>query len=230
VLEPGGRFYVAVVHPINSSGHFDQPEKPATFSFGAPYLAERFNDDEVEQDGLTMRFVSLHRPLDRYSRCLEGAGFVIETMRELTEPDPASRWYDVPLFLHLVAVKPPLTARLDRRIFHITTGSEADRLMAEGALEPPSLAAEGFVHCSTAAQVVDTTARYYAPEAELVLLELDPELVESDIAWPEVYPGPGPGLGQRFPHVHGPLTRAAVRRRHPWGPGDRQQWLISESG
>ena len=104
------------------------------------------------------------------------------------------------------------------RLFHITTGAEADRLMADGVLEPPSLAAEGFVHCSTDAQVVATTTRWFPPEAELVLVELDPDRLGEELRWPEVYPG------QRFPHVHGPLRAAAVVTRLPWGPADRAAW------
>lgn len=104
------------------------------------------------------------------------------------------------------------------RIFHITSAAEADRLMAEGELAPPSLAAEGFVHCSTAAQVVATTERWFPPGAELVLLELDQERLGAELRWPEVYPG------QRFPHVHGPLRAEAVLATIPWGPADRAAW------
>ena len=108
------------------------------------------------------------------------------------------------------------------RIFHITTAADADRLMAEGQLAPPSLAAEGFVHCSTDAQVVATTERWFLPGAELVLLELDPDRLGAELRWPEVYPG------QRFPHVHGPLRAEAVVARVPWGPADRAAWPSAE--
>ena len=104
------------------------------------------------------------------------------------------------------------------QIFHITTAAEADRLMADGELAPESLESEGFVHCSTAAQVVATTERWFAPDAELVLLELDPERLGAEVRWPEVYPG------QRFPHIHGPLRAEAVTARLPWGPADRAAW------
>lgn len=110
-------------------------------------------------------------------------------------------------------------------IFHITTAADADRLMADGTLEPPSLAAEGFVHCSTEEQVVATTERWFAPDAELVLLEFDPErLGDAELRWPEVYPG------QRFPHVHGPLRAEAVVARLPWDPGDREAWKKAANG
>ena len=103
-------------------------------------------------------------------------------------------------------------------IYHITSPADADRLLADGVLEPPSLAAEGFVHCSTDVQVVATTAKWFAPDAELVLLELDPEQLGAELRWPEVY------AGQRFPHVHGPLRAEAVVARLPWNPDDRASW------
>ena len=90
------------------------------------------------------------------------------------------------------------------RLFHITSQAEADELVASGVLEPPSLASEGFIHCSTAEQVVESTARHFPPGARLVLVELDQRRLESDVRWTEVYPG------RWFPHVHGPLTAGAV--------------------
>lgn len=105
-----------------------------------------------------------------------------------------------------------------RRIYHIATRADADTLARTGTLEPSSLAGEGFVHCSTADQVVATTERHFDGEAELVLIELDPEHLDHEITWPEVYPG------VRFPHVHGPLPADAVVAVHPWGPTERNSW------
>ncbi|MEM8903913.1 MAG: DUF952 domain-containing protein [Actinomycetota bacterium] len=104
------------------------------------------------------------------------------------------------------------------RIFHITSPDEAARLLETGRLEPPSLATEGFAHCSTAEQVVATTQRWMADVDDLVLVELDVERLDADVRWPEVYPG------QRFPHVHGPLTAEAVVAVHTWRPADREAW------
>jgi uncharacterized protein (DUF952 family) len=217
-LEPGGRLYLAITHPLNSGGRFDRAERPARLSLRWPYMEERSFVDDEERDGLTMAFASRHRPFEVYARALERAGFVTEMVREVTSDDPSSRWFDVPVFLHLVAVRPPVVARLDRRLFHIASVAEADGLVTEGVLVPASLVTEGFVHCSTAAQVVATTQRWFEPGAELVLLEFDPELLDVDVAWPEVYPG------QRFPHPLGPLKAEAVVARHPWGAADRVRW------
>ncbi len=103
-------------------------------------------------------------------------------------------------------------------IFHITI--HADWEVAASAAEYPaaSLETEGFVHCSTGAQVLATTERWFPPDADLVLLELDEARTASPFDWPEVYPG------QRFPHLLGPLTADAVVARLLWGPADRIHW------
>jgi uncharacterized protein (DUF952 family) len=109
-------------------------------------------------------------------------------------------------------------------IFHITSPSDAEQLLEAGRLSPDSLEAEGFVHCSTAAQVVGSTARHFGADANLVLIELDPQLVEHEISWPEVYPG------QRYPHVHGPLSASSVVAVHLWREADRARWSPDPAG
>ena len=59
-----------------------------------------------------MIFHSRHRPLEAYSRVLEGAGLSIEAIREPAVPagpalgsERTKRWRRVPLFLHLRARK-----------------------------------------------------------------------------------------------------------------------------
>jgi hypothetical protein len=71
------------------------------------YLDEFTYVDEISIDGLQMAFHSRHRPIEAYSRALEAAGMVIETVRELGMPAEAfrlersRRWQRIPLFLHL---------------------------------------------------------------------------------------------------------------------------------
>ena len=107
---------------------------------------------------------------------------------------------------------------LDRRLFHITSPEVADALLADHDHSPASLEVEGFVHLSTAAQVVQSTERHFEPDADLRLVEIDPELLQAEVRWPEVYPG------ERFPHLHGPLNASAVVQVHRWCHGDRAVW------
>ena len=108
VLRVGGRLHIAIVHPINSAGACATGADPSPFVIDDAYTESRRYSDEVERDGLTMEFCSLHRPLAAYASELAGAGFVIETLDEVTDPDPTDKWSRIPLFLHLIA-------RLDRR-------------------------------------------------------------------------------------------------------------------
>ncbi|MBV9565248.1 MAG: methyltransferase domain-containing protein [Bradyrhizobium sp.] len=109
VLAPGGRFCLAVVHPINSAGRFETRAPDAPFIIKGDYLRPFESADLVERDGLAMTFHSRHWSLESYFLALEQAGFLVEALREPELPDHAlvseasRRWQRVPLFLHLRA-------------------------------------------------------------------------------------------------------------------------------
>jgi SAM-dependent methyltransferase len=110
VLAPDGHLVMAIVHPINSAGRFEkardgESEFHRHFRIYDSYFAERRYADDIERDGLTMRFESEHRPIESYSRALEAAGFAIEALREVTDPTPDDKWSKLPLFLDLRAVR-----------------------------------------------------------------------------------------------------------------------------
>jgi SAM-dependent methyltransferase len=113
VLEPRGRFWAAIVHPLNSAGAFANRQTGSPFVIDESYLAERPYVDELERDGLQMTFHSIHRPLELYSLAFERAGFVIEAIREPVAPsgidrswgaEGLERWRRLPAFLWLGAV------------------------------------------------------------------------------------------------------------------------------
>jgi SAM-dependent methyltransferase len=111
VLEPGGRFCLAVVHPLNSAGWFDGDEASSRFVIEGSYLDRSYYADSLARDGLEMTFVSAHRPLQAYADALADAGLLLEHLRETDVPDSAvtrprsRRWQRLPLFLHVRAVK-----------------------------------------------------------------------------------------------------------------------------
>lgn len=112
VLAPGGRLCLAIVHPLNSAGSFDSRTAASLFVIEGSYLDESDIDETFERDGLAMRFVSRHRPLQAYAEALAANGLLIERLREPAVPEPAltgehsARWCRIPLFLHLGALKP----------------------------------------------------------------------------------------------------------------------------
>jgi len=98
--------------------------------------------------------------------------------------------------------------RLPERIFHIATAADWRTTLATGTYTTStvgrSLADEGFIHASRRDQVQGVFDRYYRGLGEdLVLLTIDPARLESEV---RVEP-----VGEdTYPHVHGPINRAAV--------------------
>lgn len=89
-------------------------------------------------------------------------------------------------------------------LLHITTPAEWEAARATGEVAPPSLATEGFVHCSTRDQLPTTLARHFAGAGELALLVVDPGALGAELRWEESHPG------EHYPHVYGPIPVAAV--------------------
>jgi len=76
---------------------------------------------------------------------------------------------------------------------------------------------DGFVHFSTAAQLVETAEKHFAGERDLVLVAVDVAVLGDALKWE-----PSRG-GALFPHLYGDLPLSAVLRVDPVpvGPGGR---------
>lgn len=98
-------------------------------------------------------------------------------------------------------------------IFHITTPESWAVAQATGAVVPSSLAAEGFVHCSTAAQLDGTLARHFTAAEELVLLRLRRDLLDPELRWE------GSTHGGAYPHLYRPIAVSEVAEALPWRRG-----------
>lgn len=103
-------------------------------------------------------------------------------------------------------------------LLHLTERRLWDAARASGAYEMSTrgrtLAEEGFIHCSTRAQLPRVADFLYgAPDAptDLVVLVVDPER----LGVPVRYEAPRPG-GEEFPHVYGPIPVAAVVDVEVW--------------
>ena len=103
VLERGGHFCFAIVHPLAEAGRF---QEDGTFLVDRSYLSVWRYADHLQRKGIEMTFHSEHRPIEAYGRALEEAGFLIEAFRE-PMPDEATviatareeRWRRIPNFL-----------------------------------------------------------------------------------------------------------------------------------
>lgn len=88
-------------------------------------------------------------------------------------------------------------------ILHITTRQEWSRVSTEYA--PPSLEAEGFIHCSTASQVEATAGRFFAGRPDLLLLVLDEIRIAPQLRWEAAT-----DVADDFPHLYRPITPADI--------------------
>ena len=100
-------------------------------------------------------------------------------------------------------------------ILHITTEAGWAQAQRDGRLISPSLAEEGFIHCSTHAQVEATANRIFGGSGDLLLLEVDPARLTAPLKWERAT-----DVGDDFPHIYGPLNVDAVigTRPLPEGP------------
>ena len=95
-------------------------------------------------------------------------------------------------------------------IMHILSRSEWELARALGEYRPPSLEAEGFIHCSTVAQVINTANIFYRGHCDLLVLRIDERMLTARLAFePPVNSDDARPLA-RFPHIYGPLNLDAV--------------------
>jgi len=104
-------------------------------------------------------------------------------------------------------------------IFHIATRDDWAAAQAAGAYAAASLDLEGFIHCSTAAQVGSTANAFYRARDDLVLLSLDEERLTSELRYEAPATVAHEGDGELFPHLYGPLNLDAVSAVKPLVPG-----------
>tara|TARA_B100000029_G_scaffold466544_1_gene502157 strand:+ start:267 stop:662 length:396 start_codon:yes stop_codon:yes gene_type:complete len=95
-------------------------------------------------------------------------------------------------------------ASAPRLLLHITT-SAAWAATGTGSYAAPSLRSEGFIHCSTATQVLGTAHALFRGQGDLVLLCIDAQGLRAEVVYEDCYEA-----GQLFPHVYGPIDCEAV--------------------
>ncbi len=91
-------------------------------------------------------------------------------------------------------------------IYHIVARSTWESLAPGSDYRAESLAKEGFIHCSTEEQVPFVLSKFFRGAPPLVRLAIDEARLGAELRWEESEPG------RRFPHVYGPIERAAIVR------------------
>ena len=99
-------------------------------------------------------------------------------------------------------------------IYHITTPDHWQAALSAGKYKVPSLAAEGFIHASTAEQLVGSANRFYHQYLSVLLLKIELDRVQPPIVWEQ-----SPHSATPFPHLYGPLNPDAVVQVISWSRG-----------
>lgn len=90
-------------------------------------------------------------------------------------------------------------------IYHITTRQQWAAAQELGHYDSDTLTTEGFIHCSTEAQVTGVLERYYTGYKDLLKLKIEKAKIER----PLVFELAG-SINEVFPHIHGSLNINAV--------------------
>lgn len=113
-----------------------------------------------------------------------------------------------------------LAARGDRNmipplkpILHIATAEAWGEARTAGWYRGDTLDSEGFIHCSTPAQVLGVANLLFRGQSDLVLLVIDPARLSAPLRYE------GAEGGRLFPHIYGPLETAAVTTVLAFEPG-----------
>ena len=104
VLRRDGRLCICVTHPIADAGDMAFGDAGAPFVLRHPYLGGRVTDFTFHREHFGLRLKGWTYSIEEYSRALEGAGLLIERLREVTRPNRQGRpARHVPTFLFLRA-------------------------------------------------------------------------------------------------------------------------------
>ncbi len=110
------------------------------------------------------------------------------------------------------------------RIYHLMVRSVWEAFRLAGSYEPPSLRAEGFIHCSPADRVTEVARAFYRGQTDLVVLEIDPARLTARLINEPAADRPG-----SFPHIYGPLNLEAVVHAGDFPP-DGKGWVAERGG
>ena len=98
-------------------------------------------------------------------------------------------------------------------ILHLLSREAWVEAQTHGQLIAPSVATEGFAHCSTEHQMVDVANKYYRGSNDMVLLNIDPSKLTSQLKFePPAHLDGSPALPHEpmFPHIYGAINLDAV--------------------
>lgn len=90
-------------------------------------------------------------------------------------------------------------------VYHVLTSEEWERARNNNIYMPPAFEQEGFIHLCEKDQIAGVIERYFPEAGDLVLLCIEPQLLESELRYENLLGGE-----EQFPHLYSPLNLNAV--------------------
>ncbi len=113
---------------------------------------------------------------------------------------------------------------MSQLLFHLVSPQEWREAQEKGVYRPASLEEEGFIHFSSARQIMGVHRKCYGERRDLLLLVVDETRLDSPLRWESP-----PGTEERFPHVYGPLNLDAVIKVIDLSTGNLEKELLKLS-
>jgi uncharacterized protein (DUF952 family) len=101
-------------------------------------------------------------------------------------------------------------------IFHIAIRADWETALRIGHYAPPSLDKDGFIHCSTHAQIIDTANLFYRGRRDLMLINIDETRLVALLRYEAPASANDARAASLFPHIYGSLNLEAVTSANPF--------------
>jgi uncharacterized protein (DUF952 family) len=109
----------------------------------------------------------------------------------------------------------------EKTIFHLTTPQAWAAAQEPGAYAPEHYADEGFIHCSTQSQLLESANKHFQKADALIVLILPAQKLGEELKW-EASRG-----GALFPHLYRPLSTEEVSGTFALQKNDEGTWTYS---
>ncbi len=93
---------------------------------------------------------------------------------------------------------------LSTLIYHIADTNHWERAQVSQYYTHPSLQTEGYIHCSTRAQVEETANFYFADRDDILVIFIDTSRLEAELVYEEAT------RGGEYPHIYGAINISSV--------------------
>lgn len=122
-------------------------------------------------------------------------------------------------------------------IYHLTPVTFYQQQPADQPYRPATLEAEGFIHCTMGLDLLVEIANMFYAELDdgLLVLEVNPAKLAAPLKFeapippanaPDEAPPVDPDI--KFPHIYGPINRAAIVRTLQLTRDKANQWYLAK--